>query len=171
MTPQVDVTWSSPEWNKLDFDAVALAQEVIPRAFAQADLPAAAKTGPVEISVILGHDAEVRMLNREYRGQDKPTNVLSFAALDSENTPAHPEGESLSLGGIILAFETIAREAEEMNTPFRDHYTHLLVHGTLHLLGYDHEEDGEAETMESLEIRILAQLGIENPYESGNFVA
>lgn len=106
-----------------------------------------------EISVVLADDAFVRELNRTYRGKDKPTNVLSF-----------PSGEHL--GDIVLALETVAREAEQQGKSFKAHAQHLLVHGTLHLLGHDHEQESEAEVMEQLEVKILKKLGVANPYLS-----
>ncbi|MDB2682635.1 rRNA maturation RNase YbeY [Alphaproteobacteria bacterium] len=117
-----------------------------------------------ELTVTLSDDAAVRILNRDHRGKDKPTNVLSFPAYDP-NEP-HPEGLPVHLGDIVLAYETIEREAEEQSKRFEDHVIHLLVHGLLHLFGHDHEEDGEAEAMESLEIEILERLGIKNPYQT-----
>lgn len=112
----------------------------------------------LEVSVALADDATVQALNRDYRGQDKPTNVLSF-----ENGEPDPDGMIL-LGDVILAYETCAREAQGGDKTFQDHLSHLSLHGLLHLLGYDHIEDDEAEEMEALEVRILAEMGIENPY-------
>jgi probable rRNA maturation factor len=106
-----------------------------------------------EISVVLADDAFVRELNRTYRGKDKPTNVLSF-----------PSDEHL--GDIVLAFETVASEAAQQGKSFKAHAQHLLVHGTLHLLGYDHEQEAQAEEMEGLEVKILKKLGVANPYLS-----
>jgi len=136
--------------------------------------------GPAELSVVLADDAVVHELNRQYRGQDKPTNVLSFAvfadAEDEEGPPAGAEGElhteclaegdgpPILLGDVILAFETCVREAREQCKPFPDHLTHLVIHGVLHLLGYDHIDDSEADAMERLETEILAGLGIDDPY-------
>ncbi|MCP8897287.1 rRNA maturation RNase YbeY [Shinella daejeonensis] len=113
-----------------------------------------------EVSLVFTGDAEIRGINAEWRGMDKPTNVLSFPAWPL--TPGAMPGPML--GDIILAEETLAREAMELGKPFDDHLTHLLVHGFLHLFGYDHMEDGEAEKMEGLETRILATLGLSDPY-------
>ena len=110
-----------------------------------------------EISLLLADDAMVRRLNRQYRGQDRPTNVLSFAALDADEAPRPDDGPVL-LGDVVLAFETAAAEAAAEGKTLTEHISHLLVHGTLHLLGYDHSDEAEAEAMEGLERRILADL-------------
>lgn len=115
-----------------------------------------------EVSVLLTDDAEVHTLNKKYRGVDRPTNVLSFAALDDEDEPIV---DPMLLGDIVVAFETTKREAEEQGCSFADHLFHLVVHGMLHLIGYDHIEDRDAEEMEALEIKILAENGIGNPYD------
>ena len=114
---------------------------------------------PVEISLLLTDDAAIRQLNRQWRGQDKPTNVLSFPAPESPGVP----GRRL-LGDVALAYETVLREAEAEGKRFEDHFAHLLVHGALHLLGYDHELEAQAEIMEALEVKALATLGIADPY-------
>ena len=115
-------------------------------------------TGAAEVSLVLTDDAEQRILNRDWRGIDKSTNVLSFPQIE----PFAPV--SGLLGDIILARETLSREAEEQGVTFDDHFTHLVVHGFLHLLGYDHMDDDEALAMESLETQILASLGVADPY-------
>ncbi len=115
-----------------------------------------------EVSLLLTSDAEMRALNVRWRGQDRPTNVLSFPAAEAESL-----AESAALGDIALAFETLAREAEATGVPLVDHYRHLIAHGFLHLIGYDHQTDEEAERMEALETRILARLGVANPYADG----
>lgn len=115
-----------------------------------------------EVGITLTDDAAIQALNKQHRGKDKATNVLSFPAYDPDLP--HPAGAPVELGDIVLAYETIAREATEQGKSFHDHVTHLIIHGTLHLIGHDHEQDDEAETMEALEVRILAELGIKNPY-------
>jgi probable rRNA maturation factor len=115
-------------------------------------------TGASELSIVLTDDAEQRILNRDWRGIDKTTNVLSFPQIE-------PFGQvSGLLGDIILARETLVKEADEQGVSFDDHFTHLVVHGFLHLLGYDHIEDADALVMEGLETQILASLGVADPY-------
>lgn len=125
-------------------------------------------------SVVLTNDASIRELNKQFRTKDHPTNVLSFPAYDSiaalRKALASPNDDPMLedagyLGDMILARETIEREAAEQQKSVRSHLCHLLVHGTLHLLGYDHISSGEAEEMEALEIAILKELSISNPYE------
>jgi probable rRNA maturation factor len=116
---------------------------------------AAAADGPVQVSLALADDAAVRVLNRDYRGKDKPTNVLSFES-----------GEKPFLGDVVLALETVLAEAENQGKPAADHLTHLVVHGVLHLLGHDHETPAEAKRMERVELAVLAGLGIPDPYEA-----
>ena len=119
-----------------------------------------------DVSVLGCDDARIAVLNAEFREKANPTNVLSWPEQDL-TPPAlplpDPDG-TLALGDIAIAYETCAREAEEQGKSFEDHVTHLIVHATLHLLGYDHETDGDAALMEELEVEILGNLGISNPY-------
>ena len=125
---------------------------------AASELLDAAPDKDSEVSLLFTDDQHVHELNRQYRQQDKPTNVLSFAAQEGGG-PA-----TLMLGDIVLARQTIEREAVEQDKSREDHLTHLIIHGFLHLLGYDHETDGEAEIMEDLETRVLVTRGIAGPY-------
>ena len=139
------------------------AEAVIQRAIATAAEIADADTGEAELAVMLTDDAGIRTLNKNWRGIDKPTNVLSFPALPPTG-PAGPDDAPRILGDIAIAFETTRSEADDEQKPFDHHLSHLAVHGFLHLIGYDHEADDDAEAMEALETEILAQLGIPDPY-------
>ncbi len=114
--------------------------------------------GPVEVSILLTGDAEQRALNRKWRGVDAPTNILSFAQAEPFTPLCGP------IGDLSLAYETLSREAADLHKLLPDHFTHLLVHGTLHLCGYDHQRKDEAFIMEALETEILAGLGLPDPY-------
>ena len=119
----------------------------------------------VELSVKLTSDDEVKALNAQWRGKDKPTNVLSFPQAETAELEAiQSAGQELMLGDLVLAHGVCAREAEERHIALEDHAAHLVVHGTLHLLGYDHGDDKDAEDMEQREVRALARLGIGDPY-------
>jgi probable rRNA maturation factor len=155
LPPTADVLIAADCWQAQP-DAEEAVQRAIAAAAAFVELPA----DETEVAVMLTDDARIRELNREWRGQDKATNVLSFPA-------AQPPGESsqpLMLGDIAIAFETTRNEAETEGKPFQNHLSHLAIHGFLHLLGYDHLDDDEAEEMEGLERDILAKLGIADPY-------
>jgi len=113
-----------------------------------------------ELTVLLTSDAEARDLNLQWRGKDGPTNVLSFPLCSEAGQCGHLR----LLGDVVLAYETVAGEARDSGLPLDDHATHLVVHGVLHLLGYDHQSDAEADIMENLECKVLAGLGIADPY-------
>jgi probable rRNA maturation factor len=116
-----------------------------------------------EIAILITTDAKLQSLNLQFRGMDKPTNVLSFNALNVKRQSLM-DGQPLFLGDIAIATETVMREAHEQNKKVADHLSHMIIHGTLHLLGYDHEDEDEAKKMEALERRILASLNIADPY-------
>src|ERR1700730_9854442 len=139
------------------------AEAVIDRAIATAAEIVNANLGEAELAVMLTDDAGIRTLNSNWRGIDKPTNVLSFPALQPTG-PGGPDDAPRMLGDIAIAYETTRRQADDEQMQFDHHLSHLAVHGFLHLIGYDHEEDGDAEAMETLEREILAQLGIPDRY-------
>jgi probable rRNA maturation factor len=139
------------------------AEAVIHRAISAAAEIADADVGDAELAVLLTDDAGIRTLNSNWRGIDKPTNVLSFPALQPTGAGG-PDDAPHMLGDIAIAYETARKEADDEQKPFDHHLSHLAVHGFLHLIGYDHEKDDEAEAMEALETEILAQLGIPDPY-------
>jgi probable rRNA maturation factor len=142
------------------------AETVIQRAIAAAAELITEDVGESELAVMLTDDAGIRTLNGNWRGIDKPTNVLSFPALPPSG-PRGPEDAPRMLGDIAIAYETTRGEADDEQKPFDHHLSHLAVHGFLHLIGYDHETDDDAETMETLEREILSQLGIPDPYADG----
>ena len=139
------------------------AEAVIQRAIATAAETVDADIGEAELAVMLTDDAGIRTLNCNWRGIDKPTNVLSFPALQPTGRGG-PDDAPRLLGDIAIAYETARMEADDEQKPFEHHLSHLAVHGFLHLIGYDHEQDDDAETMEILEAEVLAQLGIPDPY-------
>lgn len=158
----VPITVADPAWNTAgDIRAtVRRAAWAVIRELAESG---PVESGPLEISILLTGDAEIRVLNRDYRKADRATNVLAFA---SGEPPAAPGAPRL-LGDVVLAYGTVCREAEEGKRDFCDHLAHLVVHGVLHLLGYDHVAVTGAEAMERAEVRILATLGIGDPYRDG----
>ena len=160
-----DAEWdSSSGWD-------ALVRHAAEAAIAESAFPQLTSSPrSIELSVRLTSDEEVKALNAEWRGKDKPTNVLSFPQADPQELEGlQPEGPELMLGDLVLAHGVCAREAEEKAIPLHDHAAHLVVHGTLHLLGYDHCDDAKAIEMEQREVRALARLGIANPYSDGEF--
>lgn len=153
MSVEIDINVAADDWERLD------GLETLARACVDACL---AESRPrlapeCEVSVTFCDDAEIRDLNAQWRGKDKATNVLSFP------TPGPLEARPL-LGDIVIACETVAREATEQEKTLRDHTAHMIIHGFLHLIGYDHENAAEAEAMEGLERRIASRLGLRDPY-------
>ena len=167
-TPLVEVVIEDDRWEAVGLPA--LAERAGRAVLGRLGLP----PGGFELALLAASDARIAGLNADFRGKPQPTNVLSWPA---EELAAEAEGGAPSpplagtaeapesLGDIALAWETCAREAAEAGRPLADHLTHLVVHGLLHLLGYDHLRDGDAAVMERLEIEILASLGVADPYE------
>ena len=162
---QVDISITCADWLTDLRDVEAIAARVAERVDAgDRRLPASA-----EVSLLLCGDDIGRRLNREWRDRDVATNVLSFPALDagelaSAAAAALADGRPLLLGDVVLAHGVVRREASAQGKPLADHFSHLLVHGLLHLLGFDHETEDDAAVMEPLEVDILAGLGIADPY-------
>ncbi|NVK35953.1 MAG: rRNA maturation RNase YbeY [Rhodobacteraceae bacterium] len=152
---QIDVAREFDLWPE-ESELLKVANTAIAAAFRVAPLDVVSGT---EVSLVFTCDDAIQRLNGQWRGKDKPTNVLSFPGSDPDEDTYGP-----LLGDIILAYETIAREAGELDIDFSNHLTHLLVHGILHLFDYDHQEEDEAELMEGLERQILASLDIADPY-------
>lgn len=166
-SPSIEVAVGNGAWRTTVTDPEAIARTAALAAIRTRSDGGAQPLGsaagvPLEVSIRLTDDAELRELNRLYRGKDAPTNVLSFPG-DDPAAPPLP-GQPLLLGDIVVALETTAREAAEQAKPVAAHLAHLIVHGVLHLLGHDHLEDDEAQVMERLEARVLAGLGHPDPY-------
>ena len=165
--PLVDVVIEDDRWAGASLER--LADRAVRASLTGLDLPQSGLT----LCVMGCSDARIAGLNGEFRGKEKPTNVLSWPAWDLSAEPdgdvperpeIGPEAEPESLGDIALAWETCLAEAEVAGIPLADHVTHLIVHGTLHLLGFDHMREGDAARMEALEVSILATLGLSDPY-------
>ena len=164
MMLEIDIE-ADEEWDS-STDWPLLARRAAEAAVAESAFPQLAESErPVELSVRLTTDEDVRALNAHWRGKDKPTNVLSFPMSEQyEIEQADEDGPELMLGDIVLARGVCEREAADKAIPVERHAAHLLVHGTLHLLGHDHRDDDEAADMEQREVRALARLGIADPY-------
>ena len=160
----IALTIGAPPWRR----HLADPEQVCRRALAAtlARVPGPAWLARAEVSVLLADDATVRRLNADYRGKDRATNVLSFPTFERvlAGDPEHLPPGPVPLGDVVLAFETVRAEAEAENKPLAHHVSHLLIHGCLHLVGYDHQNAEDAALMEGLERDILAQLGIPDPY-------
>jgi probable rRNA maturation factor len=154
--PLIEVIVDSPRWR-----AQPQAASIVKKAVRTA--ARAASTPRAELAIVLTDDSAIRALNRQWRGLDAPTNVLSFPtkAPRRRRSPRPADGH---LGDVVIAYQTTAREAKAEDKRFRDHLTHLAIHGFLHLLGYDHETDRDASAMERLEVRILQRLAVPDPY-------
>ncbi len=157
---EIEVSVSSDVWLKGPADVEALVQQAATAALAGHDVGLMKRAG--EVAVTLADDEALQVLNREHRGFDKPTNVLSFPMWDGDDFAL--QDTDIFLGDVIIAHGVANREARAGGKELSAHLSHLVVHGVLHLLGYDHEDDDDAEIMETLEIEILERLNISNPY-------
>ena len=153
----IDLAISCAKWRR----ALPGAEKLVTEAARAALARGGKKLGAAELSLVLSDDARVAALNKQWRGRTGPTNVLAFA---SEERPVR--GAPILLGDVVLAYETVKREARDQGKALADHVRHLIIHGVLHLLGYDHDAAGPARRMESLETRILAGLGVPDPYHA-----
>jgi probable rRNA maturation factor len=163
--PETNTVWvivENPAWEEAVPRAIGLCRQAALGALAASDN--ATDNGVWEAVILLADDATLRALNMRFRGEDKITNVLSFPNV---NDGLLPKGTAEPLGDMAIAFEIACREAAVEGKSLADHLSHLVVHGMLHLLGYDHQCDEDAERMESLEAEILALLGVESPYADG----
>jgi probable rRNA maturation factor len=166
MAIEVAVTIEGQGWTEALGDVEDHARRFVLGTLAQA----CPTLGPAEVSLLFTNDATLRTLNRTWRDKDAPTNVLSFPAqeLKAGDVPVPAfAGAPLELGDVAIALETCTYEALTAGKPLGDHVDHLIVHGTLHLLGYDHGTDADATVMEGLEVAILTRFGIPDPYRSG----
>ncbi|MBL6927848.1 MAG: rRNA maturation RNase YbeY [Rhodospirillales bacterium] len=172
MSLEIDVSVTAGPWHEKLPQAEGIARAAAQAAFDHAATAAfghaaneTAHGENAEAALVLADDEFVRRLNRDYRGHDEATNVLSFAALDAKTVIQNPDGAApVLLGDMVVAFETVAVEAADQGKSVADHFSHLIVHAMLHLLGYDHETGDQAERMEGTEILILRKLGIADPY-------
>lgn len=167
----LNVLVEDDRWTEnVDFDVVKVAEELKELTFNyvadNVEHELLDQDKAFNVNVALSNDEEVHKLNKEFRNMDKPTNVLSFANIDDETFWQElSDTKEAELGDIILAFDTLVREATEKGISVYAHFCHLLVHGFLHILGFDHQEDKEAEEMEEFEVDILAAFSIDNPYK------
>lgn len=160
--PLCDISFQEEKWAPFRKDIMRLLPQTINAV--RSCFPSFSGVGHIDI--ILADNEFVQDLNYRYRGKNRPTNVLSFPQGDFKKGAEVPEDEFVLLGDIAMAYDVIAVEAKKEEKTFLDHFCHLLVHGCLHLLGFDHETDEDQEEMESLEVKILSTLNIANPYET-----
>jgi len=161
----IEIAQDNDEWDSY--------KEINPKVFEEIleevlkNYPNFSKVQNIELSILLTNDKRIKKLNQEFRNENSATNVLSFPDLDidfSQILEFKPDLDYIYLGDIAVAFETISEEVKKKNIPFLNHFKHLLVHSTLHLLGYDHMNDTEAEIMQDIEVKILKKLSIPSPY-------
>lgn len=168
---RTDVRMDHESWRAAIPDAEKLSRKAVRKAWAMgrkaldsSHVLSGKLPGPIEVSVLLSDDKTVRALNRDHRNKDKATNVLSFPGETEMSFP----GAEVLLGDVILAWQTVTKQAQRDDKPVADHMMHLVIHGVLHLLGYDHECEEDAAVMEQLEVNCMASLGLSDPYTTGD---
>lgn len=157
----IEINYEDNAWKNIIPEIEKLIQDRCERAIVSTDINKIIDN--IEISILLCNDDFIQDLNQQYRNQDKPTNVLSFPNQELEYGQYSADTNPM-LGDIVFAYETVKKEAAEQNKTLEDHFSHLIIHGCLHLLGYDHEKVKDANIMEKLEIKTLKEIGIANPY-------
>ncbi len=162
--PAIALRAQSRQWRALG-DIAVLRQRAADAVQAALAVAPVQPCGGAELSLLLTDDKRIRIVNRDWRGFDKATNVLSFPAAPPDRIASSPV-----LGDIVVAYETVAREAQAESKTLADHFSHLVIHGLLHLLGEDHETEAQAQRMEGLEVAALARLGITDPYADGELI-
>ncbi|MBP9777951.1 MAG: rRNA maturation RNase YbeY [Rickettsiaceae bacterium] len=161
----IEIAQDNDEWDSYKEINPKLFEEILEEVLK--NYPNFSKVQNIELSILLTNDKRIKKLNQEFRNENSATNVLSFPDLDidfSQILEFKPDLDYIYLGDIAFAFETISEEVKKKNIPFLNHFKHLLVHSTLHLLGYDHMNDTEAEIMQDIEVKILKKLSIPSPY-------
>lgn len=161
----IEIAQDNDEWDSYKEINPKLFKEILEEVLK--NYPNFSKVQNIELSILLTNDKRIKKLNQEFRNENSATNVLSFPDLDidfSQILEFKPDLDYIYLGDIAFAFETISEEVKKKNIPFLNHFKHLLVHSTLHLLGYDHMNDTEAEIMQDIEVKILKKLSIPSPY-------
>ncbi|MDR1694897.1 MAG: rRNA maturation RNase YbeY [Lactobacillaceae bacterium] len=165
----LNIETGEPKWNNCSDDIEDLSKQILKAVFdyvkKNENIDFLSFGKPISVGLALSNDTEIKKLNRDFGDKDSATNVLSFASVDDENFYDDIElFKEIELGDIIISFDTLEKEAKEKNISFINHYTHLFIHGILHLLGFDHIKDDEADYMEDFEINILKTFNINNPY-------
>lgn len=156
---EIDISITQSRWEKLPFNVESCIQEVCKRVLQKI----IQDPKPFVLSILLTDDQEIQELNKNYRGKEGPTNILSFGV---EHFPMKGEISLLPLGDLALSYERIEEEARAQGKTFQNHFIHLIIHGMLHLLGFDHGQEAEAKEMETIEVELLrSHFGIPNPYE------
>ena len=161
----IEIAQDNDEWDSYKEINPKLFEEILEEVLK--NYPNFSKVQNIELSILLTNDKRIKKLNQEFRNENSATNVLSFPDLDidfSQILEFKPDLDYIYIGDIAFAFETISEEVKKKNIPFLNHFKHLLVHSTLHLLGYDHMNDTEAEIMQDIEVKILKKLSIPSPY-------